>query len=257
MAEATYFHQHLYLGRGHLLSSTPVSWQRPHLYFGSGSATDNKSSAFQDHLHCDGTLSRRAYVYINLNNSNVFMVFNTTFSITPGACKRSHSFCQKCRWQITANMHAPYICGFVWNDIVHGCMVYTERAKTAAVLCGTSHASVVSTPLQWIFKKNTSVDIKKTIYNKLAIHVESHVSAVSLLEWRKAINNLVPQLLFSASTCTEATGMLIIKKRVMPFKTPSPTSRAPLQEEPVSCFFPLHVFVTVNTPCSRNHTSHF
>ena len=46
-----------------LLSSTPVSWQRPHLYFGSGSAT-NKSSAFQDHLYFDGTLSRRAYIYI-------------------------------------------------------------------------------------------------------------------------------------------------------------------------------------------------
>ena len=36
--------------------------------------------------------------------------------------------------------------------MVHGCMVYTERAETAAVSCGTSHASAVSTRLRWIFK---------------------------------------------------------------------------------------------------------
>ena len=47
---------------------------------------------------------------------------------------------------------------------LHGCMVYTELAwlydvhrtcaKMAAVLCGTSYASAVSTPLWWILKKN-------------------------------------------------------------------------------------------------------
>ena len=37
--------------------------------------------------------------------------------------------------------------------MVHGCMVYTERAETAAVSCGTSHASAVSTPVRWIFMK--------------------------------------------------------------------------------------------------------
>ena len=44
----------------------------------------------------------------------------------------------------------------------------------AAVSCGTSHASTVSTPLQWIFFffKN---------YKKLFTHVESHARAVSLL----------------------------------------------------------------------------
>ena len=52
------------------------------------------------------------------------------------------------------NTHAPDICGFAWNGMVTGCMVYTERAEMAAVSCGTSHASAVSTPLRWIFKKN-------------------------------------------------------------------------------------------------------
>ena len=34
------------------------------------------------------------------------------------------------------------------NDMVHNYLVYTERAEMAAVLCGTSHASAVSTPLR-------------------------------------------------------------------------------------------------------------
>ena len=29
----------------------------------------------------------------------------------------------------------------------HGCTVYAERAETAAVSCGTSHVSAISTPL--------------------------------------------------------------------------------------------------------------
>ena len=43
-------------------------------------------------------------------------------------------------------------------------------------------------------KYTTSVDIQKACYKKLVIHVESHASAVSLLEsgeqrYKKAINN--------------------------------------------------------------------
>ena len=51
--------------------------------------------------------------------------------------------------RLQLNTYALYICGFTWNDMVHGVMVYTE---TAAVLHGTSHVSAVSTPLWWIFK---------------------------------------------------------------------------------------------------------
>ena len=49
--------------------------------------------------------------------------------------------------------------------------MYTERAETASVSCGTSHVFAVSTPLRWIFKNE----------------LESHASALSLLEsgeWR-------------------------------------------------------------------------
>ena len=40
-----------------------------------------------------------------------------------------------------------------WGDTVHGCMVYTERAETAAVASGTSHVSAL--------KYTTSVDNQK------------------------------------------------------------------------------------------------
>ena len=54
--------------------------------------------------------------------------------------------------RLQLNTHTPYVCGFALSDMVHGCMVYTEHAEMAAVSCGTSHASAVSTPLRWIFK---------------------------------------------------------------------------------------------------------
>ena len=69
------------------------------------------------------------------------------------ARKRSRSFCQKCRWQVTAK-HAytlrMWLC-LKW----HGAWLYGVHrtcAETAAVSCGTSHVSAVSTPLGWIFK---------------------------------------------------------------------------------------------------------
>ena len=75
--------------------------------------------------------------------------------VTTVARKRSRSFCQKCRWQVTAK-HAytlrMWLC-MKW----HGAWLYGVHrtcAETAAVSCGTTHASAVSTPLRWIFKKN-------------------------------------------------------------------------------------------------------
>ena len=74
---------------------------------------------------------------------------------TAVARKRPRSFCQKCRWQVTAKtrIHLTYVAlhEVTWC-MVHGSMVYTERAEMAADSCGTIHASAVSTPLRWIFK---------------------------------------------------------------------------------------------------------
>ena len=108
-------------------------------------------------------------------------------SVTAIACKRSRSFCQKCRWQVTAK-HAYTLCMWLFMKW-HGAWLYgVHRTCTemAAVSCGTSHASAVSTPLRWIFKKRA--------IKKLFTHVESHASAVNLLNsgeqrYIKAINN--------------------------------------------------------------------
>ena len=53
--------------------------------------------------------------------------------------------------------------------MVHGCMVYKERAETAAVSSGTSHASAVEV-------------LHFGGYRKLFTHAESHASLVILLE---------------------------------------------------------------------------
>ena len=65
------------------------------------------------------------------------------------ACKRSWSYCQKGRWQVTAK-HASTL--RMWLRDVMQCMVVWCTQK-AAVSCGTSHVSAVSTPLRWISKK--------------------------------------------------------------------------------------------------------
>ena len=96
--------------------------------------------------------------------------------VTAVACKRPRSFCQKCRWQVTAK-HAytlrMWLC-MKWHGVwLYG--VHRTCAETAAVSCGSSHASAVSTD-------TTSVDIQKTRYKVIVTHVEPHASAVSLLK---------------------------------------------------------------------------
>ena len=48
--------------------------------------------------------------------------------VTAVARKRSRSFCQSAGGMLQLNTHTPYICGFAWSDMVHGCMVYTGPA---------------------------------------------------------------------------------------------------------------------------------
>ena len=73
--------------------------------------------------------------------------------VTAVAHKRSRSFCQKCRWQVTAK-HAYTL--HMWLCMKwHGAWLYGVHrtcAETAAVSCGTSRASTVSTPLRCILK---------------------------------------------------------------------------------------------------------
>ena len=71
--------------------------------------------------------------------------------VTAVARKRSPSFCQKCRWQVTAKYAYTlrmWLC-MKWHSAwLYG--VLRTCAETAAVSCGPSHASAVSTPLRWI-----------------------------------------------------------------------------------------------------------
>ena len=79
--------------------------------------------------------------------------------VTTVAHKRSHPFCQKCRWQVTAEHTCTQ---HTWLQmkrhckLVHGCMVHTDRAPrrqqfhVAQAVVVT--ANTVLKTLQWIFK---------------------------------------------------------------------------------------------------------
>ena len=99
---------------------------------------------------------RGGRIFFSMVDFLCWLLFRYPFHprVTAVARKRSRSFCQKCRWQVTAK-HAytlrMWLC-MKW----HGAWLYGVHrtcAETAAVSCSTSHASAVSTPLRWIFKK--------------------------------------------------------------------------------------------------------
>ena len=97
-------------------------------------------------------------IFFSRVNFLCWLLFRYPFHprVTAVAHKRPQSFCQKRRWQVTAK-HAYTLC--MWLCMKwHGAWLYgvhrTRRdwLSLAADSCGTSHASAVSTPLQWIFK---------------------------------------------------------------------------------------------------------
>ena len=94
-------------------------------------------------------------IFFSRVNFLCWLLFRCPFHpcVTAVARKRSRSFCQKCRWQVTA-IHTytlrMWLC-MKW----HGAWLYGVHricAEMAAVSCGTSRVSAVSTPLRWIFK---------------------------------------------------------------------------------------------------------
>ena len=72
--------------------------------------------------------ARRGRIFVSRVHCLCWLLFRYPFHprVTAVARKRTRSFCQKCRWQVTAK-HARTL-----RDVVHGCMVYTKRAETAA-----------------------------------------------------------------------------------------------------------------------------
>ena len=99
--------------------------------------------------------------------------FRYPFHITALARKRSLSFCQKCRWLVTAR-HACTIYIWLcmkWHGMVHGCMVYTEHAETAAVSRGTNYVTT-----KQCCKYITSAGIPNGPYKARVIHLGSHAA---------------------------------------------------------------------------------
>ena len=84
---------------------------------------------------------------------------------TTVARKRSWSFCQKCRWQVTAK-HTYTLPMWLWMKcyckLVYGWMVYTELALKRSISRGTSHATTKE-----CYQYTTSMDIKNRCYKKL------------------------------------------------------------------------------------------
>jgi len=79
--------------------------------------------------------------------------------VTTEARKRSWSFCEKCRWQVTAKhtcIHCLWLRMKWQSKVVPGCMVYTEHAPRWLQFHVASSMSQpnndVSTPLRWMFK---------------------------------------------------------------------------------------------------------
>ena len=86
-------------------------------------------------------------IFFSMVNFLCWLLYQYPFHphVTAVARKRSRSFCSSGRLQL--NMHAPYVCGFAWTDMVHGCMVYTEdSSRRKQFLSGTTrHALYVTT----------------------------------------------------------------------------------------------------------------
>ena len=106
---------------------------------------------------------------------------------TAVACKISRSFCQKCRWQVTAK-HTFTLPMWLWMKwqckLVHGWMVYTELAPRwqqfhVAPATQQPKSAAVSTPLLWI---SIIRAIKRYSHS---FRITCDVGAVSLLESRK------------------------------------------------------------------------
>ena len=85
-------------------------------------------------------------MFLSMISFQCWLLFRYPFHprVTAVARKRSRSFCQKCRWQVTSKQ---------WFYMKwHGAWLYCVH-RTGAVWCGTSHVNTVSTSLRWIFKK--------------------------------------------------------------------------------------------------------
>ena len=91
-------------------------------------------------------------IFFSRVNFLCWLLFGYPFQprVTAVARKRSRSFCQKCRWQVTTKptYTLPMWFWMKWHcKLVHGWMMYTELAAEQQQ---QQPKSATSTPLRWI-----------------------------------------------------------------------------------------------------------
>ena len=145
-----------------------VGDDRPHLKKGAGIAHRTRDWKVAASNPCWSS----GRIFFSRVEFLCWLLFRYPFQpcVTTVARKRSRSLCQKCRRQVTAK-HActlrMWLC-MKWHSAwLYG--VHRTCAETAAVSCGTSHASAVSTPLRWIFKKQNKKQTNKKRTIKLVM----------------------------------------------------------------------------------------
>ena len=77
------------------------------------------------------------------------------------------------RWLVTAK-HTCTLCMWLcikWRDVMHGCMVYTERAEMAAVSSGTNHART-----KQCCKYAPWVDTQSPLWKDTVTHLELYMT---------------------------------------------------------------------------------
>ena len=87
--------------------------------------------------------SRRIFFSESTFCADCYFIIHSTPMLLQEAHKRSWSLCQKCRWEVTVKhtcTRRMWLC-MRWCDMVHGCVVYTERTQTAAISCDTSRVT--------------------------------------------------------------------------------------------------------------------
>ena len=107
---------------------------------------------------------------------NVISVYLFHCRATAVACKISQSFCQKCRWQVTAKRTytLPMWLWMKWQcKPVHSWMVYTELRLDSSISHGTSHATTKQHD-----QHTTSVDINNMHYKMIQPLFQNHVRHV-------------------------------------------------------------------------------
>ena len=110
-----------------------------------------------------------------------FISYSFLLCFTTVAYKRSRSFCQKCRWQVTAK-HTCTLC--MWLCMKwHGAWLYGVHNMHQ-----DGGSFMWHQPCQRC-KYTTSVDTEKRRYKELVNHVPLHANAVNLLE--RAENNAI------------------------------------------------------------------